>query len=465
MNLDWHAIDRWMMGEAWVGSRIDTHLVELCDRIGPRWSSSAAEWRTVNYLHDQFTASGLPYVALEEYRLDTWRWRAATAQIMEVGAANGRAIDILPFNRCPSVAVEAVLVDVGFGTEREVSAAGEQLRGNIAVVALGFEPFTTPLPLSTRLKMLAGAGAAAAIVVDRKEGGRKEYHNAGDWTQPGPERQPLPAVTVSREDGALLRRLARQGRRLRLAVESEFYEAASHNVAAELPGSRWPEEHLVLGGHHDTVYGAPGGNDNASGTMVVLETARVLAQLQRELGVQPGRSIRFVTFSAEEQKLQGSTAYVERHYRSGAEPPPRLAINLDELSTGNLKGLVLAFPHLRSLVQRQFDQMGDGLQCHVMAQLDATSDHFPFIEAGLDAAFLWRWRFVGRHPDADFHHEPGDTADKVRVRELKEYVGQLARLLLRLSHVPPEQWPANPVTVAEVQARLAEERGQVVRVF
>lgn len=465
MTLDWHTIDRWIMGEAWVGSRIDAHLVELCDRIGPRWSSSAAEGRTVNYLHDQFTASGLPYVALEEYRLDTWAWDTASARLVEAGAADGLEIAILPFNRCPTVAIEAPLVDAGFGTVREIEERGEQLRGGIAVVALGFEPFTTPLPLSTRLQMLADAGAQAAVVVDRKEGGRKEYHNAGDWTEPGPDRQPLPAVTVSREDGALLRRLARQGMRLRLAVESEFYEASSQNVVAELPGNRWPGEHLVLGGHHDTVYGAPGGNDNASGTVVVLETARVLAQLQRELGVQPGRLIRFVTYSAEEQKLQGSTAYVARHYRSGGEPPPRLAINLDELSTGNMKGLVLAFPHLRSLVQRQFDAMGDGLRCHVMAQLDASSDHFPFIQAGIDAAFLWRWRFVGRHPDADFHHEPGDTLDKVRVRELKEYVGYVARLLLRLSHVPPEEWPANPVTVDEVAARIERERGQVVRVF
>lgn len=109
--------------------------------------------------------------------------------------------------------------------------------------------------------------------------------------------------------------------------------------------------------------------------------------------------------------------------------------------------------------------MGDSLQCHVMAQLDASSDHFPFLTAGLDAAHLWRWRFYGRHADSDFHHEPGDTLDKVNRRELKEYVGQLARLLLRLSHLAPETWPANPVTQAEVATRLEAERGQVVRVF
>ncbi len=218
-----------------------------------------------------------------------------------------------------------------------------------------------------------------------------------------------------------------------------------------------------MGGHHDTVYGTSGGNDNTSGTIVVMETARALARLRAETGTSPGRSIRFVTFSAEEQKLQGSSAYVERHY--GPETPPRLAINLDELSTGHIKGVVLAFPHLRELVQSQLDTMHDGLQCHLMAQLDPSSDHFPFLRAGLDAAHLWRWRFHGRHADADFHHERGDTADKVNVRELKEYIGQLARLLLRLSHLPPEAWPESPITPAQVQARLEAERGTVIRVF
>ena len=251
---------------------------------------------------------------------------------------------------------------------------------------------------------------------------------------------------------------------LQLDVVCEFSSAPSANVVGEIKGADWPEEHLVLGAHHDTVYGSPGGNDNASGTIAVMETARVLAQLREETGVGPGMSIRFVTFSAEEQKFQGASAYVARHC-GGAEKTPRLAINLDELSTGAMKGIVLGFPHLRGLVQEQLDDMNAGLMCHVMAQLDASSDHFPFIRAGIDAAHLWRWRFHGRHASSDFHHEAADTADKIIVRELKEYVGHLARLLLRLSHVPPEQWPENRVTAEAVQERLEAERGTVVRVY
>ena len=146
-------------------------------------------------------------------------------------------------------------------------------------------------------------------------------------------------------------------------------------------------------------------------------------------------------------------------------PPPRLALNLDELSTGHIKGMVLGFGHLRDLVQAQFDHMNDGLQCHVMSQIDNSSDHFPYLKKGIDAGHLWRWRFHGRHADADFHHEAGDTADKVNVRELKEYAGQLARVLLRLSHVEPGAWPVNEVTAEEVEERLEAERGTVVRVF
>ena len=105
-----------------------------------------------------------------------------------------------------------------------------------------------------------------------------------------------------------------------------------------------------------------------------------------------------------------------------------------------------------------------GSRCHVMAQMDANSDHFPFARRGIDAAMCWRWRFAARNPDAEFHHEPGGTIDKVRSRELHEYVAFLARLLLRLSLAPAQEWPENPVTAKSVERRLTEAIANVVRV-
>jgi hypothetical protein len=93
MNLDWQSLDRQMMGEAWIGSRIHAHLAELCDRIGPRWSASDAEWQAIHYLRQQMERDGLEQAAIEEYPLETWSWSHAEARVVE----GGRPIDLLPF--------------------------------------------------------------------------------------------------------------------------------------------------------------------------------------------------------------------------------------------------------------------------------------------------------------------------------------------------------------------------------
>ncbi len=457
MQLDWSSIDRFLFGQAWTGSRITERAGVLCEEIGPRWATSAGERRAAEYVCAQFAEDGLEGTALEEFELPTWEYTRAEA-LLEAGAI---AIDLLPFNRCPPCQLTAPLVDVQFGTARHLESAGAALPGAIAVMNIAYEPFVTPVPLYMRLKLLAEAGAAAVVCVDPKDGRRVEYHNAGDWRAPESAEAPVPCVTTSREHGALLRRHG--GQSLHLHVESRFFEAQTQNVVAHLPGAHWPEEHIVLLGHHDTVLGTAGGNDNASGTLAVLETARALAALRQSQGIAPGRTLRFATLSAEEQRLAGAAEYARRHCGESAQT--RLVINLDELSTGHMKGVVLAFDHLQALVQQQLDGLGDGLRCHVMSQLDSTSDHYPFLRLGVDAAHLWRWRFHGRHADSNYHHEGADTRDKINVRELKEYAGQLARLLLRLSHVPPREWPDNPQTPETVRARVETERGQVIRVF
>lgn len=455
MNLDWKELDRWLFGEAWTGTLIPLHADMLCDTIGPRWSSSEKEHQAVTYIKDQFRQANLNDVQLEPFELDTWAWDG-----INLLDSDGVSIRALPFNRCPACHIQSPLVDVGYGTHHERHHVGNSLQGAMALMHLEYEPFTTPIPIDQRLNELKQDGAQAVIVIDRKRGGRMEYHNAGNWREPETAEAPLPVATISRESAARIRR--QHVNNLTLEIKSRFYTATSHNVTATLPGKHWPDESLVLGGHHDTVYGVPGGNDNASGTIAVMETARVLAKLRENLGIDPGMTIRFATFSGEEQRFQGSIQYVRTH--CGQKPAPRLAINLDELSTGHMKGLVLAFPHLREFIQQQFDHMNEDLVCHVMAQYDATSDHFPFLRAGIDTAHVWRWRFHGRHPDSDYHHEQQDTRDKLNVRELREYVAQLTRLILRLSHVSPENWPRNPVTKSDIQEQLSRESGQVIRV-
>ena len=81
-----------------------------------------------------------------------------------------------------------------------------------------------------------------------------------------------------------------------------------YNVEGVLPGCDIPDEIYIICAHHDDtsedpMFNAPGADDNGSGTAGVLEAARVLSNYEFH------RTIKFVTFSGEEQGLLGSEAY------------------------------------------------------------------------------------------------------------------------------------------------------------
>lgn len=90
-------------------------------------------------------------------------------------------------------------------------------------------------------------------------------------------------------------------------------------VYATNVGSTVPDEMVILGAHMDGIGGGEAANDNASGTALVMEIARVLASDS----IKTDRSVRFALWNGEEAGLVGSRAYVgERAPLQGVEEPP-----------------------------------------------------------------------------------------------------------------------------------------------
>ena len=100
----------------------------------------------------------------------------------------------------------------------------------------------------------------------------------------------------------------------RVKVETEII-----NVVATLPGKRFPDRVIVVGGHYDSICSingdstsdAPGANDDASGTAVVMELAEILGRKEFDA------TIVFVAFAGEEQGLLGSTHFADEAAKSG----------------------------------------------------------------------------------------------------------------------------------------------------
>jgi len=76
------------------------------------------------------------------------------------------------------------------------------------------------------------------------------------------------------------------------------------NIIVTKTGLVYPNQYIIIDAHYDTKNGA-GANDNGSGTVALLEIARLLKDIQTEY------SLKFIHFSAEELGLIGSWHYVE----------------------------------------------------------------------------------------------------------------------------------------------------------
>jgi len=90
----------------------------------------------------------------------------------------------------------------------------------------------------------------------------------------------------------------------------------TRNLEIEIPGSQANAGVIIVGAHYDSVRGAPGANDNGSGTAATVELARMLA------GWKPRHAWRFVLFANEEPpyfhtESMGSAVYARAAKQRG----------------------------------------------------------------------------------------------------------------------------------------------------
>ena len=179
------------------------------------------------------------------------------------------------------------------------------------------------------------------------------------------------------------------------------------NVVADIPGTEFPEEYVIVGGHIDSWDGATGTCDNGTGCSTTLEAARILMKS----GIKPRRTIRFMLWSGEEQGLFGSKEYVKAHpdlmkqvsavlvhdggtnYLSGLSVPKAMKAEIDEA----LAPLVGLDPD-KPFAIREVPGLRRG----------GGSDHDSFLAAGVPGFF---WRQSGKANYGHIHHTQYDTFD------------------------------------------------------
>ncbi|MBK7433040.1 MAG: M20/M25/M40 family metallo-hydrolase [Chitinophagaceae bacterium] len=122
----------------------------------------------------------------------------------------------------------------------------------------------------------------------------------------------IPTVDIALEDYALLYRMVETGKNPKISVRADSKELGmmpTFNTVAEIKGTEKPDEYVMLSAHFDSWDGATGATDNGTGTLVMMETMRILKKIYPN----PKRTILVGHWGSEEQGLNGSRAFVEDH--------------------------------------------------------------------------------------------------------------------------------------------------------
>lgn len=236
------------------------------------------------------------------------------------------------------------------------------------------------------------------------------------------------------------------GTKLSISATVEDVQRDSFNVLAVLPGTKTPEEIVILGAHYDHIGTSGNGlmcrekdgdtvcngaDDNASGTAMVLEIARAFVEAR----YRPARTIVFAHFAGEELGLHGSNAL--------ANNPPALPpfeggkvvamVNLDMVGRLGEEGLAIGGVGSSDAWMPLLDELGSRDMTIVYERaINARSDHANFYRKKVPVLFF----FTGLHDDYHAASDHFEAINQAGMASIGQLVADLTRALGDGADVP-----------------------------
>jgi len=220
-----------------------------------------------------------------------------------------------------------------------------------------------------------------------------------------------------------------------LSVSRQSFLHLGRNVIAIQYGSEFPDNYYIIGAHYDSYcfpgHGeiAPGADDNASGTAIVLEAARILSNYNVK------SSIIYALWDMEESGYEGSKAHAD--YVDSLNMNVEGVVNIDMVAwdEDNDGKLIIALGGFEEFMN-EANQIIEKYNLETILRIDGetVSDDASFYYKGYKSIGFWE---NGTDPDDDFNyysHSSEDKFDKFNqeyfLKNSRLIIGSLARLNL-----------------------------------
>ena len=228
------------------------------------------------------------------------------------------------------------------------------------------------------------------------------------------------------------------------SVDLENKKLPSMNVVGMLPGQgNLINEYVVIGAHFDhvgmggagslapgTIAVHNGADDNASGTVCLLETARRLVEISKaDSPERARRNVVFIGFSGEERGLLGSDYYV-KHPRFELENTVAM-LNLDMVGRLTNNDLTIYGTGTAIEFNSMINRANEKLAFTVTRSPEGMgpSDHQSFFQKNIPVLHF----FTGLHND---YHRPSDDFDKINLNGIDRISDMVTELAHRITVDP-----------------------------
>jgi carboxypeptidase Q len=403
---------RQIIGDSILNGKAYEYDGHLADMIGPRLTGSSNYMNAVEWSEQQFKALGLSNVHTEDWTMPaTWEPNGPATGEIEMPVVHQLNIYSVGWSAStPKQGIEGEVVYVPSLLPAALDAQKAQLAGKIALVdssSYGEKPtlytvysgFDRLYSFSSRALLVTGIANGAESVIATRMGGAIST---------------MPVAEIGREDSLLIKRLLENGHvTVRFSAANTIrMNVKVPNVIAEIPGSEFPNEVVIVGAHLDSWHPGTGAQDNGTGAASVMEAARAIKALNRA----PRRTIRFILFGGEEQGLIGSASYARQHI---SELPKIDAVLITDSGSEPAKGWYL--------MGREDEKGAVAALKPLLAGLGADgatsdtsfifqTDHAAFDVLGVPTLVLWN----SMDKYMTLHHKASDTFDSVIQKDLAQ---------------------------------------------
>lgn len=398
-------------------------LTELVDRFGPRVSGSAALERAIDWMLVEMESDGLDNPRGDPVLVPHWVRGDESLEMILPWPRDMPMLGLGGSVATPEGGIRAeVLVVESFD---ELQQRAEEAHGRIVLFDVPFTTYGQTVQYRSRGAIEAAkVGAAASLIRSVTPYSQQTPHTGNSSYEDGVPKIPHAAITV--EDAMMLHRMQDRGQRPELLLKMEAKtqpDAMSRNVMAEIVGSEFPNEVVVLGGHIDSWDVGQGAMDDAGGVVAAWEAVR----LMKELGLQPRRTIRVVGWTSEENGGPGGPNYAETH----ADEYHVLAMESDG---GVFKPSGFGFTGSDAAFQivRQIGTLLEGIESGTVTRGGGGADIAPLMATGVPG--------MGLSVDGTryfwYHHTNADTIDKLDPDEVALCVATMAVMAYIVADMP-----------------------------